>query len=332
VTGSAIAGILLVLLAGAMNGSFAAPMKWTREWAWENTWFAWSSIALLFFPVLLAFATVPSLGDIYAQANPRVLVLVLASGAAWGVSQVLFGLGISRAGVALGFAIVVGLAAAVGSLLPLLISPAASGQGTRGAIGGVAVVLVGVGLCAYAGSSKEPSGRAAKAALSGILLCVAAGIGGAMINVGMVWGAPLTDAAQARGAAAVNQTNAVWLPLLAAGFIATSVYCFALLSRNGTWSRFRDPALRRYWLLALAMAICWFGSVELYGIAAAGLGPLGPVLGWPMFLSASIITANIWGIATGEWKQAAAGARRLMLAGVSVLVAAIFVIGIAGKV
>ena len=33
-------GILLLILAGAMNGSFTLPMKFTRKWAWENTWLA----------------------------------------------------------------------------------------------------------------------------------------------------------------------------------------------------------------------------------------------------------------------------------------------------
>ena len=33
-------GILLLILAGAMNGSFTLPMKFTKKWAWENTWLA----------------------------------------------------------------------------------------------------------------------------------------------------------------------------------------------------------------------------------------------------------------------------------------------------
>jgi hypothetical protein len=84
-----------------------------------------------------------------------------------------------------------------------------------------------------------------------------------------------------------------------------------------------------YWWLALIMALCWFGSVELYGISAARLGQAGPVLGWPVFLSSSIATANVWGAATGEWHHSAARAKRLMSAGIGVLITAMFTIALA---
>ncbi len=64
-----LSGFAMVLVAGAMNGSFAVPMKWTREWAWENTWLAWSLIGLLFFPAILAVSNLPALGEFYRQAT-----------------------------------------------------------------------------------------------------------------------------------------------------------------------------------------------------------------------------------------------------------------------
>jgi hypothetical protein len=62
---------------------------------------------------------------------------------------------------------------------------------------------------------------------------------------------------------------------------------------------------------------------------ASNLGPSG--FGWPMFLSASIVTANLKGMATGEWKSAPGAARCLMFEGVSVLVISIFLIGAANR-
>ena len=326
-------GFILVLIAGVMNGSFAVPMKWTRAWAWENTWLAWSSIALMIFPIALAVTTVPGALAVYQTSSLRVLSVVCASGIAWGISQVLFGLGIKLAGVALGFAIVVGLAAAAGSVIPLVFFPVEPGSlAMRGVLPGVAIVIAGVALCSYAGSRKGKGGQSsARTSWAGILLCAAAGIGGSMINVGMVFGAPLAAGAGAHGATPLHEVNAIWLPLMFAGFVATSVYCVRLLSAHGTWGRFYQPGLRWYWLLALVMAVCWFGSVVVYGIAAANLGRSGAVFGWPMFLSASIVTANLWGMATGEWKSAPGAARWLMFGGVSVLVIAIFLIGAASR-
>jgi hypothetical protein len=38
-----LAALTLILLAGGMNGSFAAPMKRVRGWEWEHTWLVWAS-------------------------------------------------------------------------------------------------------------------------------------------------------------------------------------------------------------------------------------------------------------------------------------------------
>ena len=64
-------GLTLLVLAGAMNGSFTLPMKFTRSWAWENTWLSWTFFALLLFPILLAAATVSHLGECLSASPVR---------------------------------------------------------------------------------------------------------------------------------------------------------------------------------------------------------------------------------------------------------------------
>jgi L-rhamnose-H+ transport protein len=329
----AVLDFVTILGAGAMNGSFAVPMRWTRHWAWENTWLAWCLIGLILFPLLLVSLTIPHSLSLYRQSDHAVLVSVCLSGMAWGASQVLFGLGIKRVGMALGFAIVIGLAAVTGSLVPLtMLGGAADTRPSWQLWAGILIVLVGVGLCSYAGSLKsaERSVSAPKPRI-GLLICILAGVGGAMVNVGMVRGAPLAQLASAQNGPSPQQTNLIWLPLLAAGFVVTAIYCSWLLTRNGTWRLFAKPSSLTHWLFALIMAVCWFGSVELYGTAVAGLGSLGPVLGWPIFLSSSIAAANIWGFAAGEWRQVKGKPLRLMLAGIGTLVAAMFVLGSAQR-
>jgi L-rhamnose-H+ transport protein len=306
-------------------------MKWTRHWAWENIWLAWSLIALALFPIWLVTLTIPHPIALYRQSNIAVLISVCLSGLVWGIGQVLFGLGIKRVGVALGFAIVIGLAAVVGSLVPLImLGGDAEVKPSWQLLVGILVVLLGVGLCSYAGSLKSAERTAANPRL-GILICIFAGIAGAMINLGMVAGAPLARLASAYDVPASQQVNLIWLPLLGAGFLTTAVYCSWLLAKNGTWQLYRMPAAFSHWWLALVMAVCWFGSVALYGRAVSGLGSLGPVLGWPIFLSSSIASANVWGFATGEWSQVRGRPLWLMLAGIGILAAAMFVIGSAGN-
>jgi L-rhamnose-H+ transport protein len=74
------------------------------------------------------------------------------------------------------------------------------------------------------------------------------------------------------------------------------------------------------------MGMVWFFGITAYGMGAADLGPLGPVVGWPVFMAMNIITANVWGAATGEWRGASRVTYGYSWAGIAVLLAAIYVI------
>jgi hypothetical protein len=67
------------------------------------------------------------------------------------------------------------------------------------------------------------------------------------------------------------------------------------------------------------MGLLWTGSLAIYGAASTRLAAMGPVLGWPLFMSVIIITSNLWGFATGEWKGASRGAVTTMLVGILLL-------------
>jgi L-rhamnose-H+ transport protein len=68
------------------------------------------------------------------------------------------------------------------------------------------------------------------------------------------------------------------------------------------------------------MGALWFASIAIYGAAAAHMADLGPVLGWPLFMSAIILTSNVWGLAVGEWKGAARASLITMFAGLAGLI------------
>lgn len=326
-------GFLLLLLAGAMNGSFALPMKFTNKWAWENTWSIWTVFALFVFPPILAYSTIPNLNNVYAQAGPSVVFLVAACGAGWGIAQVLFGLAVDAIGIALTFSVVLGISAVVGSLIPLVrIHPekVASPAGLT-VMGGVALVLLGVGTCAAAGRKREAvvgvaTGRPSMA--KGLLFCVCSGLGGALVNFGVAFGGPILEAAQRNGARKLWSPNAAFLPLMVAGGIPSLLYCLYLMRKNGTGNRFRIAGSGSYWFLAALMAFFWFSSTILYGASTTTLGQLGAVLAWPLFMSLIVITATVWGVVTGEWKNTGTQPLRIMIGGVATLIVAILVLGL----
>lgn len=331
-----VLGFFLLVLAGAMNGSFALPMKFTRRWAWENTWAVWTVFALFLFPPAIAYATVPNLNNAYAQAGARVILLVAACGAGWGIAQVLFGLAVDAIGIALTFSVVLGLSAAIGSLIPLFrLHPdkVASSAGLT-VIFGVVLVVMGVSVCAIAGRKREAalggvSGRPSMA--KGLLFCTLSGVTAALMNFGLAFGGPILDAAQKSGAQKLWSPNAVFLPLMVAGGVPNLVYCLYLMRKNNSASRFRQSGTANYWLLATVMALFWFASTILYGASTTALGQLGTVLAWPLFMSLIVITATVWGAITGEWKNAGRSPSYIMAGGVLVLIAAIFVLGFSSR-
>ena len=109
-----------------------------------------------------------------------------------------------------------------------------------------------------------------------------------------------------------------------AGAIPNILYCVYLMRKNDTSKKFSSGGAS-YWMLALLMAFFWFASSIMYGVSSSKLGELGPVLGWPVFMSLIVIVASVVGILTGEWKNAGKRPVRIQAAGVAILIIAVVV-------
>ncbi len=323
-------GLGLTLAAGLLNGNSMLPMKFVRRWAWENTWLVFSLVSLLIVPWALALGLVRDLGALYAGLPAAAYAAPLLFGAGWGIAQVLFGLSVARLGMALGYAIIVGLGALGGSLVPLLVQHPAVAGTRKGALifAGVAIMLLGIAVSAWAGRRRErvtaaqASSGGYAAALAVAVLC---GLMAPMINYAFAFGQPIAEAAVARGTAPEAAGYAVWPVALAGGLIPNLAYCFYLLTRNRTWGRFRGPS-RADAGMGTLMGLLWMGAVGLYGWSSVLLGALGTSVGWALFQIFMVMTANLSGVLTGEWKQAPAAARRGLWAGLALLAAATVVI------
>ena len=330
-------GFLLLTIAGLMNASFTVPMKFTRRWAWENTWLVWTVFALLLLPPVVTLFTVPDLVEIYRISGIAQLLCVMAFGAGWGLAQVFFGIAVDEIGIALTFSLVLGTSAAVGGLIPMLrlhpdklYTPAG-----HTLLLGIATVLLGVAICAVAGRLRESAkpiatGKQRENVTVGLILAILCGCGAAFVNFGLAFGAPLIEMAARHGASQVGAVNAVWLPVMVAGAVPNLLYCLYLLNRNSSARNFARGGFS-HWILAFVMAIFWFGSTLLYGASVSWLGPLGAVLGWPLFMSLIVIAASLLGIVTGEWKHSGRWPLAIQLTGVATLILAIFILARASQ-
>ncbi|MEJ2009896.1 MAG: L-rhamnose/proton symporter RhaT [Acidobacteriota bacterium] len=112
-------GVLLSAIAGVLNGSFAVPTKIARKWRWENIWPVWGVWALFILPWVLTFATIPHTVRFFEHTPAGQWSLLILFGIGFGLAQIFFGLGIAAVGIALNFAIAIGISTAFGSIVPL---------------------------------------------------------------------------------------------------------------------------------------------------------------------------------------------------------------------
>lgn len=327
-------GIFLAALAGVLNGSFATPTKYANKWNWENIWAVWGVVGMLIFPWILVFATVPHPITFYDHSPTHALFLVAIFGVGFGLAQIFFGLGIAAIGISLNFAIAIGLATALGSLVPLVFLQPQTIPTPKGAaiFLGVGLMLVGIVVCAIAGREK---GRELQVSLqadlsqgekrmsfkTGLIICILAGLGSPLNNFGLAFGTPLTKRAVELGVSTANQANVIWAPLLTASLVPYLIYCIYLWRKNHSFHRYGTSGTAMYWLFGIIMGALWFGSTAIYGTATSKFsGGIGPIVGWPLFMSSIIIVSNIWGFATGEWSGTTRKPRAIVLSGIFILI------------
>ncbi len=322
-------GFLLVLLAALLQGTFVLPMTMVKGWSWEHTWATFSLLGMFFLNWILILLLVPNIFAVYAASPSHDLAVLALFGMGWGLGAVLFGLGMDKLGMALGYPIIMGLIAGLGALIPLLFFSLRIPLSSEALIFlGTALVIVGIVVCSIGGSRKTLSGDKATATNSssfkaGLIIAILAGVLSCLPNVGVAFGGNVIDAAAKLGVSASSSGNTVWALLFTCGCIVNVAYCLYLMVSRKTLGQYFSRATPRNLGLSALMATMWIGSFYLYGAGAARLGHLGIVAGWPLFISLSIAVGNIWGLWRGEWKGSPRDARRLLNQGLAILLVAI---------
>jgi len=331
-------GFALGIVSGLMAGSFSVPMKKTTRWAWENTWLVWAIVALLIVPWGMVALTCPNAFAIYSEVGFGSLAMVFLFGLGWGLGAVTFGQSIAIIGMSLSFAICIGLTIVVGSIAPMMatLEIFTTPKGAT-VTAGIAVLVVAIIVCAVAGGRKDAQlkadvgGKASTVSaglyIKGLILAVLGGLFSSMINVAFNFSGGIKEAAGRLHATPGGASDAIWAIVTLGGLAANVFYCSLLLTRNRTWQRYREAGSGSHWLLAALMGAIWMFSVTLYGRAAPMMGSLGGSAGWAVYMGACIAASNVWGIATGEWKDGKGRPINTMYAGLALLLIAIAIVG-----
>jgi L-rhamnose-H+ transport protein len=321
-------GLTLAIVAGLMSGNCMLPSKFFRVWRWENMWAVFSIFSLVLLPVALALVFVHPLLEVYRSLPISALLIPFGFGAGWGVAQILFGISIDRLGVSLAYSIVVGMGAALGTVVPLLATAGHSitRKTALAASFGIALMITGLIFIAVAGrwrdevSGEGPIQGQRNGYRTALVLAVLCGFLAPMLNYSFAFGQSIALRSITFGNSPLKAAYAVWPIGLAGGFIANAVYSVYLLFKNGSWFLFRSSP--GDFARSCAMALLWMGAFAVYGMSAAMLGPLGTSIGWGLFQVFMILAASLSGLLMGEWKRVATKGHQSFWMGMSLLVAA----------
>jgi L-rhamnose-H+ transport protein len=342
-------GFSLTFLAGITMGFSLWSIKWARVWKWENFWLVYVIVSLIIVPFVIAFLMLPHLALVYASLTPREAMLPFVLGAFWGFAQLGAGICVHRLGFAVSGAVLNGVGAAVGTLVPLIILHREVLLQKSGLLifFGMAVTLGGVTLCGWGGYRREElaksQGRGAgfsttesamaqtasthKGYLISLAIAFGSGVLSALLNIALAYSSGIMDKVRAHGGQASWAPFAVWpIALLGASLVNLS-YSVYLLFKNKSWGRFGEK-LSEIGNPALA-GIMWMGAIALYSSATTYLGTLGISIGFALFTITMILSGQLVAVVTGEWRLMQRSIYRSFFLGIGLLVLAVLAIGAA---
>ena len=253
-----VVGVAYHWLGGLASGSFYVPYRGVRRWAWETYWLAGGFFSWIIAPWILASFLTKDLFAVLGQAPRPALFWAFFFGLLWGVGGLTFGLTMRYLGLSLGMAVVLGLCAAFGTLMP----PIFRGEFMTQVVGttsgrvilfGIFVCLVGIAAAGLAGISKERvmSPEEQKAAIQefdlrkGIGVALLSGVMSACFAYGLAAGDPVKVLTLQHGTPELWQGLPVLIVVLVGGFLTNFIWCLILLTRNRTGYQFFSSRIRQ---------------------------------------------------------------------------------------
>src|SRR5271167_3476651 len=251
-------GVFLHWLGGLASGSFYVPYRGVKRWSWETYWLVGGFWSWIIAPWFLAWLLTRDLLLVLAQTPTRTLFWSFFFGLLWGIGGLTFGLTMRFLGLSLGMAVVLGLCAAFGTLVPPIFSGVFRSQvlATRSGqviLVGIFVCLVGIAMAGLAGASKERtmSREQQRKAIKefdlnkGIGVATLSGVMSACFAYGLAAGKPIRAITLLHGTPALWQGLPVLVVVLIGGFTTNFLWCLALNVRNKTGHQYFSPDPRR---------------------------------------------------------------------------------------
>jgi L-rhamnose-H+ transport protein len=378
--GNPFLGVFLHWMGGLASGSFYVPFKAVKKWSWETYWLVGGFFSWIICPWVIAYFATDDLMGVLKQQSASTLGWTYFFGILWGLGGLTFGLTMRYLGMSLGMGVALGYCAAFGTLVPPIakaldpslpvgasiveIASTTSGQVT---LAGVGVCLLGIGIAALAGFTKEkemPEEEKKKVITEfnfkkGIGVATFSGIMSACFAFALQAGKPINAATEAAGTAKLWTGLPTLVVLLAGGFTTNFIWCVLLNLKNRTGYQYLASEIRPEHAheggsgserapatgaavrggaanLKVPMLNNYFFSALAgttwyfqFFFYTMGATQMGKYdfVSWTLHMGSIIIFSTIWGWILHEWKGASKKAHVLIAVGIATLVLSTVIIG-----
>lgn len=360
-------GVFLHAIGGFAAGSFYIPYKKVRGWAWETYWLVGGFFSWIIVPWIVGSLTCPGLIGVLRSASGKTVLWTYLFGVMWGIGGLTFGLSMRYLGMSLGYALALGFCAVFGTLVPPVFEGKIGGlvatASGRIVILGIVVCLLGIAMNGLAGMRKEKElSEAAKKAsvaefsfVKGVWVAVFAGVMSSCMAFAFAAGKPIAEAAVQSGARPIFQNFPVMIVALFGGFTTNFVWCAALSVKNRTGRDYlrvkpagsddlakvegsgagtgegagaagKRPSLLVNYVFSALAGTTWYFQFFFYGMGTTQMGKY-DFSSWTIHMAFIIVFSSLWGIYFREWRGTGRPTRRLVAAGIAVLILSTVVVG-----
>lgn len=328
---------ILYHAAGASSAALCyTPQKKVQSWAWQTYWLAQAAVCWLLLPFLIAWLTIPQLGDVLKEAPSSAMWRSFLLGLAYGIGGTAFGIAIRYVGFSLTYAISVGISCVLGTLLPPLVhgtlGDILQSKGAGLLMSGVGLGAIGIAFCGAAGRSKEKdlernAGTTGTFSLAkGLPLCLLAGVLSALYGFSLDQAKPIAEVAAKYGAGNF-QENVKYIFSNTGAFISTALYCIYLHSKQKTFGEYTRPVkgLGLNYMMAILTGILWYGQFFFYGLGHVRMGHY-EFSSWAIHMILLVLLSTVAGLMMREWKGSSGKTVRILIIALLVLIIAVLLL------
>lgn len=325
---SAITAVILAMLAGIMNGSYAFPVKNMRRfWQDDLIWLVFSVLAFLLMPWLANFVINTQINHYLSLIDSSTWELLLIAGLSFGIGMILFTVSFSLIGLGISFILNIGVSTVFATLAPILFLQPQSFLSFFGAMELVAmgIFIAGIAFAIYAAIKRDDIHFSQHTKL-GLICAFFSGL----FNAGegfaySISQSPLKTLAMQHGYSALSAANIAWIGIFAGAFAPYFLFFLYRCFKNKAFASFSHRAAGNV-LRLITMSIFYVVCLFIFSQSSLELSDFGAVIAWPLFMIFIVLTSNFWGVMQGEWRQASHHARSSLFASIFFMIIAVLVL------